>query len=113
MTEDQLVAGLLDAFGLSGWKAWHVRRSDRGLWMGAKGWPDITALPPQLGRPMLVLEAKSDRGVLAVEQAQWLIRLHRAGVTAAVVRPAGYDRALGLIVAHASSPEAWEWAFRP
>jgi hypothetical protein len=116
VTEDELVSGLLEAFGLAGWTAWHARRSDHALWTGtegAKGWPDITALPAKLGRPLLVIEAKSERGVLSADQSRWLLRLHRAGVTAAVVRPAGYDRALGLIVAGTSDPGAWEWAFRP
>jgi hypothetical protein len=113
MSEDQLISGLLEALSLGGWKAWHMRRSDRGLLMGAPGWPDITALPRVVGRPLLVIEAKTGRGVLTAEQARWIVQLHRAGITAVVIRPAGYDRALGLIVAGTSDPDAWEWAFRP
>lgn len=113
MSEDQLVGGLLDAFALAGWSYWHVRRSDRALWMGSPGWPDITALPPVIGRPLLVIECKADRGTITPAQATWIARLHRAGITAAVIRPRDYDRALGLIVARSSDPEAWEWAFRP
>ena len=113
MTEDQLINGLLDALALAGWHAWHIRRSDRGLLMGEKGWPDITALPRVVGRPLLVIEAKTDRGALTQEQARWIATLHRAGVTAVVIRPRDYDRALGLIVAGTSSPESWDWAFRP
>ena len=59
MTEDQLVAGLTDAMHLAGWHWWHIRRSDRALWMGTKGWPDITALPPRHDGPLLVIEAKA------------------------------------------------------
>lgn len=113
MTEDQLIVGLLEAFAIAGWRAWHVRRSDRGLLMGDRGWPDITALPRVVGRPLLVIEAKTQRGVLTAEQGRWIAQLHRAGVTAAVIRPAGYDRALGLIMAGASDAASWEWAFRP
>jgi hypothetical protein len=113
MTEDQLIAGLLDAFALAGWAAWHMRRSDRGLLMGRPGWPDITALPRTVGRPLLVIEAKSSRGALTAEQAMWLMRLHHAGITTAVIRPSSYDRAVALILEGDSGPGAWEWAFRP
>jgi hypothetical protein len=108
-----MVIGLMDALALAGWHAWHVRRSDRALLMGDKGWPDITALPRVVGRPLLVLEVKGPHGVTTPEQGRWLAQLHRAGVTAAVIRPPGYDRALGLIVAGTSDPDAWAWAFRP
>ena len=113
MTEDQLVSGLLDAMQLSGWTAWHVRRSDRALWMGTKGWPDITALPPRHDGPLLVLEAKSAHGVVTPEQGRWLALLHRAGITTVVVRPNRYDRALHLILDGTSAAADWEWAFRP
>jgi hypothetical protein len=112
MTEDQLVAGVLDALALAGWHAWHVRRSDRGLWMGQRGWPDITALPPRLGGPLLVLECKAERGALSPDQARWLALLHRAGITTAVLRPDRYDRAIRLILAGEAGRESWEWAFR-
>ena len=113
MTEDELVGGLLDAMALSGWHYWHVRRSDRALWMGEKGWPDITALPPRLNGPLLVIEAKSAHGVLSEEQGRWLALLHRTGVTTAIIRPPRYDRALHLILDGTSNPFDWEWAFRP
>lgn len=112
MTEDELVTGLLDAFGIAGWSAWHVRRSDRAIWMGTPGWPDITACPPNPG-PMLVLEAKSATGRVSGAQATWLVQCHQRGITAAVLRPADYDRALKLILSVDSSPEAWAWAFKP
>jgi hypothetical protein len=113
MTEDQLISGLMDALHLAGWRYWHIRRSDRGLWMGDRGWPDITALPPRLDGPLLVIEAKSHRGALTEEQARWLALLHRAGVTTAVIRPARYDRAIHHILDGDSSQASWEWAFRP
>lgn len=112
MSEDELVGGLLEAFALAGWVYWHVRRSDRALWMGVKGWPDITALPPRLTGPLLMIEAKAGPGRLSPEQARWLALLHRAGNTTAIIKPDGYDRALELIVKGDSSREAWEWAFR-
>ena len=112
MTEDQMVSGLMDAMHLAGWRYWHIRRSDRGLWMGHKGWPDISALPPRLDGPLLVIEAKSHRGALTPEQGQWLALLHRAGVTTAVIRPNRYDRALHLILDGRSDAASWEWAFR-
>jgi hypothetical protein len=113
MTEDQLVHGLADAMSLAGWTWWHVRRSDRALWMGTKGWPDISALPPRHDGPLLVIEAKSAHGVVTPEQGRWLSLLHRAGVTAAVIRPKHYDRALHLVLDGTSRRDDWEWAFRP
>jgi hypothetical protein len=113
MSEDQLLTGLLDAMKLSGWRYWHARRSDHALWQGHRGWPDVTALPPKLDGPLLVIECKAANGALTEEQGQWLALLHRAGITTAVVRPSRYDRALGLILAGDSSQAAWEWAFRP
>lgn len=112
ITEDEVVTGLLDAMGLTGWAAWHARRSDRAIWQGTPGWPDITAVPPGPG-PLLVIEVKSSRGAVTETQAQWLVRLHRRGVTCAVVRPVDYDRALDLILAGKSDRVDWEWAFRP
>ena len=112
VTEDELIAGLMDAMALSGWVYWHVRRSDRALWMGVRGWPDITALSPRLNGPLLLIEAKSPKGVITPDQARWMALLHRSGHTTALVRPAGYDRALGLILAGDSSQASWEWAFR-
>jgi hypothetical protein len=113
MTEDQLVHGLADAMSLSGWHWWHVRRSDRALWMGTKGWPDLTALPPRLNGPLLVIEAKSAHGVVTPEQGRWLALLHRTGITTAVIRPNRYDRAIHLILDGLSDQASWEWAFRP
>jgi len=111
MGEDELVTGLLEAFALAGWHAFHVRRSDRALLMGRAGWPDITAIRPD-GR-LLVIEAKSATGRVSEAQGRWLVLLHRAGVTAAVIRPADYDRAIHLILAGESRQVAWDWAFRP
>lgn len=113
MSEDELLSGLLDAMRLSGWRFWHARRSDHALWQGDRGWPDITALPPRLDGPLLVLEVKSLHGALTEDQARWLALLHRGGVTTGIVRPARYDRALGLILAGDLRAESWEWAFRP
>jgi len=112
VTEDELVGGLLDAMKLTGWRYWHARRSDHALWVGTQGWPDITALSPRLDSALLVIECKSDLGRLTDEQARWIARLHYAGITTAVIRPAGYDRALRLILAGDSSTAAWDWAFR-
>ena len=112
MSEDELLSGILDALKLAGWRYWHARRSDHALWQGDRGWPDVTAIPPRLNGPLLVLELKSLNGALTEDQARWLALLHRAGVTTAVIRPARYNRALALILAGDSSRVAWEWAFR-
>lgn len=110
MTEDDLLVGLVQGALVSGWRVWHARRSDRAVVMGTQGWPDITALPPKAG-PLLVIECKSDHGAVTADQAQWLVGLSRAGVTAGVVRPVDYDRALALILDGNSRAESWDWAF--
>lgn len=112
MTEDDLLVGLMDGMMLAGWSAWHIRRSDRALLMGARGWPDITGCPPNAG-PILVIECKAEAGKVTESQAAWLVRCAQRGVTAAVVRPRDYDRALQLVLACDSRPDAWRWAFRP
>ena len=111
MREDDLLAGLTEAMTLAGWRWTHVRRSDRALVMGSKGWPDIVAIPPVAG-PVLVIEAKADLGRLTDDQGFWLVRLLQSGVTAAVVRPVDYDRALDLILAGTSGRDAWAWGWR-
>lgn len=111
MTEDDLLAGILDAMRLAGWRAMHIRRSDLAIVQGNQGWPDVFATPPRDG-PALAIEAKSDTGHLRTEQGAWLVRLIQGGVTAAVVRPTDYDRALELILAGNSSRDAWSWAWR-
>jgi VRR-NUC domain len=117
MTENQMVEGLLDAFAATGWRAWHVRRSDRALWQGDPGWPDITALPKPnangLQGPLLAIEVKGANGRLSDHQAAWLFRLTAAGVTAVVIRPDDYDRALYLVMQGDSRMKSWQWAFHP
>lgn len=110
MTEDELLTGLVHACLISGWQVWHARRSDRATVMGTQGWPDITALPPT-GGPLLVIECKSAGGAVTADQAGWLLGLSKAGVTAAVVRPADYDKALRLILDRVTDAPSWAWAF--
>jgi len=111
MTEDDLLTGLTEAMTLAGWRWTHVRRSDRALSMGARGVPDILAIPPIAG-PVLAIETKANQGVLTDDQGAWLVRLLQAGVTVAVVRPVDYDRALDLVLAGVSAREAWAWGWR-
>ena len=65
-TEAQLMAGLLDAVGALGGRAYHTydaRGSD-------KGYPDVTAAFPD-GR-VLFLEIKGPKGVVSPAQVAWL-----------------------------------------
>src|SRR5262245_15635934 len=113
MTEDDLLTGLIDAMSLAGWRAMHVRRSDLAEVMGDQGWPDIAATPPNVGQgPLLVIECKAAQGRVTTDQAAWLVALMQTGATAAIVRPAEYDRALGLILAGNSDRTAWDWAWK-
>lgn len=74
MTEDQLVAAILDALARAGWKACHFRPARtaygwRTAVQGHAGAPDIIAVHPDRG--VLLIEAKSDRGALRPEQVEW------------------------------------------
>lgn len=112
MTEDELLTGLVEAMTLAGWRWTHARRSDKALMMGSAGLPDILAIPPMHRGPVLAIETKSAGGRLSEDQATWMVRLLQAGVTAAVVRPDDYDRALELILAGVSDRDAWAWGWQ-
>ena len=110
-TEDDILTGIIEAMLLTGWRVMHIRRSDRALVMGSQGFPDIIATPPH-GGPVLVIETKSANGRVTDDQAAWLVAFAQAGVTAAVIRPDGYDRAVNLVIVGSSAHDAWAWSWR-
>lgn len=108
MTEDALLSALLELFGLSGWRAYHVRRSDRAIVQGAggDGFPDIVALHPSTRR-MLVIECKSNIGVPTPAQLAWLFAFRgMVGIEATIVRPGTYDAAIAWIRGIGPMPDA-------
>ncbi len=99
MLESELQAVITDAAALAGWRRAHFRpaQTERG-WRTAgqyeaAGFPDLCMVRDH---ELLMWELKSERGKIAVEQAEWL-RLLRAvpGVDARVVRPCDIDWAIG------------------
>lgn len=108
MTEDELVSALLELFGFTGWRAYHVRRSDRAVVMGVggPGFPDIVAVHPENHR-VVVIECKTDRGVPTPDQLAWLFAFrHHPTIEATIVRPATYDDAIAWIRGDAPMPPA-------
>jgi hypothetical protein len=106
MTEDELLTGLLELLGLLGWRAYHVRRSDRALVQGAgaRGFPDVVAVT-SAGR-MVAIECKTDRGIPTPDQITWLTAFRALGIEATVIRPATYDAAIAWIRGKGPMPDA-------
>lgn len=95
MTEDELLAGIVDALGLCGWRWMHIIRSD-GVTAGSSGWPDIVAVHPDRD-VVLAWELKGERTPVTGDQAAWLVGLRDRRVDARLVRPIDYDAALQVI----------------
>lgn len=101
MTENDLLAGVLDLLRLFGWRSIHVRpaRTAHG-WRtpvqgDGTGWPDLYAVR---GDRALAAELKADRGRVSPEQAAWLDALRAAGVSVHVWRPADYPDAIAAVL---------------
>ena len=107
MTEDELLTGLLELFGLTGWRAYHVRRSDRATIQGAggEGFPDVIAAHPASSR-LVAIECKGDRGYPTPGQLAWLFAFRAASIEATIVRPATYDAAIAWIQGRGPMPDA-------
>ena len=108
MTEEELLVGLLELLGLTGFRAYHVRRSDRAIVQGSggDGFPDIIAVHPERGR-LLAIECKTDRGYPTPAQLSWLGALRRlALIEATIVRPSTYDEAIAWIQGLGPMPDA-------
>jgi hypothetical protein len=108
MTEDELVYGLLELMGYTGWRAYHIRRSDRALvqGVGGHGFPDIVAVQPSTHR-MVAIECKSDHGIPTPDQLEWVFEFrNHPTIEATIVRPATYDAAIAWIQGLAPIPDA-------
>jgi hypothetical protein len=95
VTEDDLLAGLVDAAASGGWLVFHIRRSDLGIIQGHIGFPDLVAVHAKR-RAVVFIEAKAARGRVDESQRRWLDALAAAGMDVRIVKPDGYD-------------ETWRW----
>ena len=81
MSEEELLACIIKTAHLFGWLACHQRpmRTKDGEWrtgvQGDKGFPDIVLVNET---KLLIIEAKSEIGKLALEQEEWIRRLRLA-----------------------------------
>jgi hypothetical protein len=78
---------VLQLAAISGWLAYHVRRSDQALTSG-KGYPDLTLAGPD--GQLVFAELKTERGRLAPEQEAWRDRLLGAGADWRLWRPSDW-----------------------
>lgn len=85
MTEDELLAAILDAAKYLGWRAYHVRNSKAGIIQGDAGFPDLVLA--RKGR-VLFVELKSEKGKLTPAQWAWLDDL---GSAPRAIRPPDLD----------------------
>lgn len=99
MSENDLLAGVLDLARVLGWRTIHVRpgRTLQG-WRTSvsgdgKGWPDVFAVQPRSGR-IVAAELKAELGRLTDEQGAWLSDLTACGVETFVWRPSDYPEAI-------------------
>jgi len=102
------MTGLIELLGLTGWRVYHVRRSDRALiqGLGGRGFPDIIAVHIERHR-LIAIECKSDRGLPTPDQLVWLHQLrHHPTLEATIVRPATYDQAIAWIQGTGPMPDA-------
>ena len=81
-------SGIVEAAQLGGWLVFHDYDSRRST----PGFPDLVLVrPPEV----MFFELKDAGGRVNTEQADWIEQLQACGVvTAAVIRPAGYDAVL-------------------
>lgn len=92
MDEDELLARVMRAAELKGWRAYHVRDSKRGIVQGpgCEGFPDIVLLgggwPPRL----LFVELKREKGRLSEDQSMWRYGLEAAGADWRLWRPSSW-----------------------
>jgi hypothetical protein len=108
MSEDELLTALLELLGFTGWRAFHIRRSDRAIVQGAggAGFPDVVAAQPERHR-LIAFECKSDRGIPTPEQLAWLLELRQhPTLEATIVRPSTYDQAIAWIRGVGPMPDA-------
>lgn len=104
MTENELLAAVLDLAKVLKWRVAHFRpaKTERGwrtpVSADGAGWPDLLLVRQRV----MAVELKSDKGRVTREQADWLIYLHLAGVETHVWRPADWHN--GVILETLGAP---------
>jgi len=86
MSEDDLLAAVLDLARLYRWHVHHDRRSDRAI-VSERGFPDLVLTD---GRSVLFRELKTARGKLTPDQVLWRDALIMAGADWGLWRPADW-----------------------
>jgi hypothetical protein len=93
MTEAELQAAVIELAHLRKWRTMHQRPglTQSGHWRTAvegtgKGWPDLVLCRDRL----VIAELKSAKGLLSVDQQDWLHALKLAGVECHVWKPADW-----------------------
>jgi hypothetical protein len=71
-SEDDLLLAIIEAATLFGWKAHHIRRSDKALQQGHAGFPDLVLC--RAGR-LRMYELKSEKGTLTEGQLAWRLEM--------------------------------------
>lgn len=90
--ESALLRAVREAAQGAGYLTYHTLRSDGS----EKGWPDVALCKPH--RPLYLLELKTVRGKLTMDQQRWQAALAQCtGVVAQVVRPADLPHILALL----------------
>jgi len=108
VTEDELLVGLVELLGLTGWRVYHVRRSDRAILQGrgGDGFPDIVAVHPERSR-MVAIECKTDNGLPTPAQLDWLFAMRQhSTLEVTIVRPSTYDAAIAWLQGLGPMPDA-------
>ena len=104
MTEDELLAGLLDAAAAGGWLVHHDRRSDLARQQGDSGFPDLVMAHPKR-HLVLVLECKIASGRFRTGQQEWIDAFSKAGADARIVRPDRYDELVEYLRGYVAAAE--------
>ena len=99
-TEEQFLKQVIDLAKLTGWRVAHFRpaKTERG-WRTAvqadgAGFPDLV-LTRQL--EIIFAELKSEKGVVSLEQGEWIDALRLSGVPCYVWRPSDWDRIVEVL----------------
>lgn len=90
MSEDDLLEAVVDTATILGWHVYHplparTAKGVRTAQMGHTGYPDLTLAHHRHG--VLFRELKSQAGIVAPDQLEWLNKLTNGGADAGVWRP--------------------------
>lgn len=96
MSEKTLQTRVMARARTRGWRTAHVGKGIAAydsagapifLTPMPKGWPDLILLKPGEPYPVIAMELKAQRGVVAPEQLEWLELFTACGVPGVIIRP--------------------------